>query len=796
MKENKESIRTIDLGGEKVADESVQCRNKKRLLKKAPDAPKRFKSAYICYVTKKMDEIKEESARDIKATDVMKKLAILWQDLSPADRLIYEITAEADKARYFEEMARYTGPMHVPNKRVKKSQGAPKRAISSFLSFSQQMRPEIRALHPNMTNTDVSSILAQKWHEASDEDKRPHIERGLKDREKYHEDMAAWKEGENERIEADKAQAMALKEGGPSSLYLNQLPSSTLSLLASIFDVGEGATEEGVISNLPVYDESMAGFWDTEMEGGENQFGCSAISDSAISDRAISETAHKKSSVKEEKLPLALPSVDFNIGSQMIKKESKKKDGDVPLTAAKKAKGDRIAKRAKLQREREIQYSNFNNTLPLTSQQLDIQERRMQQQQQYQMYQQHVEGKQRLLLEGLGPGLGSVPAGGDQAVPPPQREIKEWNETRVLISPKSIVEGGRLHSQAQANKQMAQTVLHQQQQSNTYQGVQRSSLTNTTTSWGLASFLGQDEPLSQYPPTQDGSYTKPRPFANRPSPSNSQQYFGQNYGQSQSIDSNAYGMESMEKSFFDELLGQDNTNSFQFADRDNQGLVNQLDGLVHGMSGTRHSSSQEVHRGSGVGVEGSQGLNLNRNFQNKSTGQLSSQVIQAPNFDEQDRFSVMQTLLDVHNSTAKSSDEVHRTTPREVQEPKFKSVMSTLQEKRGYPQMEQDKSTQLINQEKVDLMETMNDKHLVGMKEECLYINKNDDNSNVSEISTGEEDLKHSKEKKIQERLFLKERQLKQMQDMLLLQEKEWADLEEVSSSSSSSSVSLVTLPP
>jgi hypothetical protein len=107
--------------------------------------------------------------------------------------------------------------------------------------------------------------------------------------------------------------------------------------------------------------------------------------------------------------------------------------------------------------------------------------------------------------------------------------------------------------------------------------------------------------------------------------------------------------------------------------------------------------------------------------------------------------------------------------------------------------MEQDKSTQLINQEKVDLM---NDKHLEGIKEECLCINKNDDNSNVSEISTGEEDLKHSKEKKIQERLFLKERQLKQMQDMLLLQEKEWADLEEVSSSSSSSSVSLVTLPP
>lgn len=43
-----------------------QCKNKKRLLKKAPDAPKRFKSAYICYVMNMMDEIKGEYAGDIK----------------------------------------------------------------------------------------------------------------------------------------------------------------------------------------------------------------------------------------------------------------------------------------------------------------------------------------------------------------------------------------------------------------------------------------------------------------------------------------------------------------------------------------------------------------------------------------------------------------------------------------------------------------------------------------------------------------------------------------------------------
>lgn len=47
-------------------DQIIGNKNKKRLLKKAPDAPKRFKSAYICYVMEMMDEIKSEQSGDIK----------------------------------------------------------------------------------------------------------------------------------------------------------------------------------------------------------------------------------------------------------------------------------------------------------------------------------------------------------------------------------------------------------------------------------------------------------------------------------------------------------------------------------------------------------------------------------------------------------------------------------------------------------------------------------------------------------------------------------------------------------
>lgn len=79
------------------------------------------------------------------------------------------------------------------------SKGAPKRAMSAFLSYSQQMRPQIREEFPDLKNTDISGVLAQRWKEASEEEKRPHLEREMREREKYHDDMAKWKLEEREK---------------------------------------------------------------------------------------------------------------------------------------------------------------------------------------------------------------------------------------------------------------------------------------------------------------------------------------------------------------------------------------------------------------------------------------------------------------------------------------------------------------------------------------------------------------------------------------------------------------------
>jgi hypothetical protein len=189
-------------GEESVIDgDGENNTRRRRALKKAPDAPKRFKSAYICYVMEKMDLVKANLPQDNKVTETMKVLANMWRTLPAGERQKYEDIAAADKSRYFAEMANYSGPMQVPNKRQKKPPGAPKRAMSAFLSYSQMMRPHIRAEFPDMKNTDISGVLAQRWRDASEEEKRPHLEKELRDREKYHEDMTKWKGEELERMQ-------------------------------------------------------------------------------------------------------------------------------------------------------------------------------------------------------------------------------------------------------------------------------------------------------------------------------------------------------------------------------------------------------------------------------------------------------------------------------------------------------------------------------------------------------------------------------------------------------------------
>ena len=115
------------------------------------------------------------------------------RNLPSAERVHWDEVAAKDKQRYLVEKASYTGPWQVPYKRAKKDPSAPKRPMSAFLYFSQGRRQQIKDKNPDIKNTEVSRLLGELWRNATEEERRPYVEKEREEREKYKVSIADWR---------------------------------------------------------------------------------------------------------------------------------------------------------------------------------------------------------------------------------------------------------------------------------------------------------------------------------------------------------------------------------------------------------------------------------------------------------------------------------------------------------------------------------------------------------------------------------------------------------------------------
>ena len=216
--------------------------------KKAPQAPRRFKSSYMFFSTEKHKQIRKELAekgeiekvgetiilrwnsdsplfspiilwlhnrlmlnnclsyllrKQMATTEVAKMVSKAWKSLSAEEREEWEEMARRDKARYEVEKTMYTGPWKVPaKKRSQKDPNAPKRPMSAFLSFSNSKRAQVKEEHPNIGNAEVSRILAQMWKDAPDDERKVHIDKEYRLRQQYKTAIAAWRKNCEDEMEA------------------------------------------------------------------------------------------------------------------------------------------------------------------------------------------------------------------------------------------------------------------------------------------------------------------------------------------------------------------------------------------------------------------------------------------------------------------------------------------------------------------------------------------------------------------------------------------------------------------
>jgi len=179
--------------------------------KKAPEAPKNPKTAFFLFSMHMHGEKKQGTNQgqiiSNKVPDASKQISAAWKALSPEERNKWDEKAEKEKLRYQVEKSIYFGPLTVVKgeKRARKDSEAPKRPMSAFLDFSKTLRSQAIKDNPHVKdNKEISKILGSMWRNATDEEKKPFLDKELVVRRQYNEEIRAYKTEKKDQQTAER----------------------------------------------------------------------------------------------------------------------------------------------------------------------------------------------------------------------------------------------------------------------------------------------------------------------------------------------------------------------------------------------------------------------------------------------------------------------------------------------------------------------------------------------------------------------------------------------------------------
>lgn len=129
------------------------------------------------------------------------------------EKIKYETMAKDDKARYAKEMENYVPAVDDEDdtappkkKRAKKDPNAPKRGMSAYLYFANDMRPKLKATNPDLSFSELNKKIAEKYKELSTDERERFEQMARKDKERYAKEMDAYnskKQQEDDGVDDD-----------------------------------------------------------------------------------------------------------------------------------------------------------------------------------------------------------------------------------------------------------------------------------------------------------------------------------------------------------------------------------------------------------------------------------------------------------------------------------------------------------------------------------------------------------------------------------------------------------------
>jgi len=188
--------------------------------KKDPNAPKRPLSAYFKWLGENRTRVKAENPT-LPHKEVTSKLGEMWNALAEAEKKVYKDQATQEMGKWKEAFNEYKKTDDYKNwqaqkaaesvgskkgkgkkKKAPKDPNAPKRPSTGFFLFVAAKRAEVKASLPPQEQNKVTVVTKKcgaMWKAASEEEQAKYKDQSKALKEKYDENLAAYKLTQNYR---------------------------------------------------------------------------------------------------------------------------------------------------------------------------------------------------------------------------------------------------------------------------------------------------------------------------------------------------------------------------------------------------------------------------------------------------------------------------------------------------------------------------------------------------------------------------------------------------------------------
>ncbi|KAG1287491.1 hypothetical protein G6F66_009885 [Rhizopus arrhizus] len=99
-------------------------------------------------------------------------------------------------------------------KKVEKDPNAPKRNLSSYMLYSQAVRPKLAAEHPDLKAIEIAKLVGVMWNKLSEKEKALYIKQAEKEKIRFEKENASYKTtlASEEKQQSDKRKERSAEE--------------------------------------------------------------------------------------------------------------------------------------------------------------------------------------------------------------------------------------------------------------------------------------------------------------------------------------------------------------------------------------------------------------------------------------------------------------------------------------------------------------------------------------------------------------------------------------------------------